>query len=182
MLKKKTGKYLAALAACAAAAVIVVTGLLGRSAPAGEERLTQRANGSFSAAATLRYGKVTSRVAVERDPTSYTLTFSEPKSLAGMKVIFQEEEVEVQYGALSFRVDPESFATSAPVKLLAGAINAATADSGVTVELTGGVATITGEGDGGQFILRLDEKSGNFLSLSIPESEFSMEFENFQFF
>ena len=46
-----------------------------------------------------------------------------------------------------------------------------------------GVLTVKGRLDnGGNFELRLDSQTGNFLSLAMPESDFYMEFSGFEFY
>lgn len=40
----------------------------------------------------------------------------------------------------------------------------------------------TGQKENNSFSLRLDKETGNFLSLNIPDEDFSAEFKNFHFF
>ena len=56
-----------------------------------------------------------------------------------------------------------------------------TRQNGINVSFEDGKFLVRGETENGDFTLILDEKSGNFLSLEIPDIPMSVTFHNFKF-
>ena len=79
-------------------------------------------------------------------------------------------------------MDPETLTDGMAGQLLFDALENALGEDTVSVTNQDGVLTVVGEAGGGSFVLRLDEETGNFLSLEIPEEDFSLTFQGFSFY
>jgi len=143
----------------------------------------ERTASAFETTAQLKYRGIESTVTVKKElPVSYLVTFQSPDSLKGMEVQFAQDNVAIQYGKMKLDVSPDQLSSSAAVKLLASVIDSVVEQEDLQIELEDGRAALTGRLDSGDFILIIDRETGNFLSLSMPDSEFEMTFENFTFF
>ena len=116
---------------------------------------------------------------VSEEPRSCTVSFTSPESLNGMSFIFLKDQLTVDYNGISFHLDPQNLPGGAVANMVVSALNAATEPQGVHVELKENCIEVTGLIESGEFLLKLDPQSGNFLKLSIPASELEVEFLNF---
>ena len=146
-----------------------------------EESLTA----PFESTARLQYQGVDAEVVIQEDGAgkSYTLSFTQPASLADVSMVFTEDKVTVEYQDLSVSVKPETLTDGMAGDLLMQTLQTALGNENVELSREDGVVTVRGQLDaGGSFELRLDSETGNFLSLSMPERGFSMEFSGFEFY
>ena len=133
----------------------------------------------------LQYQGVDARMTIQGDGAarSYTLSFTEPASLADVAMVFTEDKVTVQYQDLSVSVKPETLTDGMAGDILMDTLQTALGSENVELSRQDGVLTVKGKLDsGGNFELRLDSQTGNFLSLAMPESDFYMEFSGFEFY
>lgn len=147
------------------------------------DRSLDKLEKSFTATAKIDYRDVKAEVEIDRnEPKSYTMTFTEPSSVKDLKLVFTEEKVDIFYKAMNMSVKPESFSDGAVGKMLMSTLERTAGAENLRIESSDGVVTISGSVEGGEYVLRLDEKTANFLSLSLPESDFYMEFTGFEFY
>ncbi len=98
-------------------------------------------------------------------------------------MVFTEDKVTVQYQDLSVSVKPETLTDGMAGDILMDTLQTALGSENVELSRQDGVLTVKGKLDsGGNFELRLDSQTGNFLSLAMPESDFYMEFSGFEFY
>ena len=120
----------------------------------------------------LQYQGVDARMTIKGEGAgrSYTLSFAEPASLKDVEMVFTEDKVTVQYQDLSMSVKPETLTEGMAGDLLMDALQTALGPDNVKLSRQEGVLIVQGRLDnGGSFELQLDSKTGNFLSLSVPE-------------
>ena len=89
-------------------AVCLLSGCTAREQD--QELLEQSLNTPFETTAHLQYQGVDARMTIQGDGAarSYTLSFTEPASLADVAMVFTEDKVTVQYQDLSVSVKPET--------------------------------------------------------------------------
>lgn len=174
--------YLKRCFAAAAIAVLLFTGC--GPDQAAREQAQQSLSTPFSTSARLSYNGVDAQlqIAGEGAGKSYTLSFTEPPSLKDVQMEFTEEKVNVAYKGMSFGVKPNALTDGMAGEILTETIRSAFAGEDVSVECGDGVIAVTGRIDSGDFTLRLDGATGNFLSLALPDSDFYMEFSGFEFY
>ncbi len=136
---------------------------------------------SYNTRAVVRYQDIKADVEVIKEEQRCVVTFASPETLKDLSFDYTGDLVTVNYGKLSFSVNPDSVPGKALSSLLISSLNASLAERGVSIEDTGKAIKIVGQTDGTQFELILDRQNGNALSLAIPEDELSMEFYNFSF-
>ena len=155
----------------------------GCSIYSGEQKAAEQIGTPFTSQAKFTYRGVSACMDIVSEPErSYTLTFTEPASMQDMKMVFTKEQVEFEYKGMQFAVKPEQISDGAVGRLLMDSIEAAAGKENITLNSAEGVITVRSRIDSGEFLLKLDEKTGNFLSLALPEQEFYLEFSDFSFY
>ncbi len=135
----------------------------------------------FESSAQFTYGDFSFEAGVRREtPGTCMITITSPDPVAGMKFTYQSDKLTVEYLGLSVDIDPNSALSKAAVSAVVKALDAAARQNGVSVSFEHGQFLVSGESDSGKFTLILDEKSGNFLSLEMPDIPMSVKFNNFK--
>lgn len=163
-----------------AAALLLCTSGCARSAPSAEE-LRQRATADFTSTARVEYGELEARLTLDRRDGVCTVELTEPEQVRGLQFVFGGELVTVTYGDVSFELDPESLPVQAAAGAMVTAVNNALQPFGVEVTAAEDHVELSGDAEAGRFLLRLDPVTGCYLSVELPDSGFSAEFENFEF-
>ncbi len=174
--------YLKRYFAAAAAILVLLTGC--RSDQAAREQVQESLSTPFSTTAKLRYNGVDAEVQItgEGEGKCYTLCFTDPPSLRDIQMKFTEEKVNVAYKGMSFGVKPEALTDGMAGEILMETIRSAFGGEDISVECGDGIISICGRINNGDFTLRLDRTTGNFLSLDLPDNDFYMEFSGFEFY
>ena len=147
-----------------------------------DDRVLKNATSPFTCEVNMQYGDIVARATVNKVSAGvFDITLTQPESLAGMSFKSVDDEITVSYKGLSAQIGKDSLPAKALSKVLISTISAATEKEGVSVKEKDGVITVTGDSQSGSFTLRLDEKNGHFLSLSVPDKKFDATFENFKF-
>ena len=102
------------------------------------------------------------------------VTFSAPKSLSGVTVGWNGEEMTLELAGMSIAVSPEKVPHSALVKSLLDVL----ASPQTAGEMTDEGYVLTGEADGRAYTLVCDPQTGLPRSLSVPDDEISAVFTN----
>ncbi len=151
------------------------------SRPNPEKATENLSSASYNTRAVVQYQDIKADVEVIKDQQRCVVTFASPETLKDLSFDYTGDLVTVNYGKLSFSVNPDSVPGQALSSLLISSLNSSLADRGVSIEDTGKAIKILGQTEGTQFELILDRENGNALSLAIPEDELSLEFYNFNF-
>lgn len=149
----------------------------------GEAQVLDKVDAPFTTSAKLRYGGVDATMDISKEePRSYTIHFNEPSALKDLEMVFTEEKVNITFHGMKVSVKPEALTEGAVGNLLMDSIEHAAGKENLKIEKEGDALLIIGSSEGGDFELRLDGKTGNFASLSFPDSDFYMEFSGFSFY
>ncbi len=146
-----------------------------------EERIKAQIDEPFTTGAVIKYKDIEAHANISKDGLGgYEVMFLSPESLKDISFKFADSKISISYDDISFELDPASKTGGAVTTMIIEAINAAAKDSGVQISLSDGAVVIEGSMQDGAFTLKLDEESGNFLSLDIPSNELYMSFNNFE--
>ncbi|HJB26584.1 MAG TPA: hypothetical protein H9662_08250 [Firmicutes bacterium] len=145
------------------------------------ENLPSTAVQPFESSAQFTYGDFAFEAVVRRDaPGTCIITLTSPKAVEGMKFTYQSDKLTIEYLGMHVDVDPNAALSQAAVSAVVKALDAVTRQNGIHVSFEDGKFLVSGETENGDFTLILDEKSGNFLSLEMPEIPMSVTFHNFK--
>lgn len=164
-------------------AVCLLSGCAAREQD--QKLLEQSLNTPFETTAHLQYQGVDAQMTIQGDGAarSYTLSFTEPASLADVSMVFTKGKVTVRYQDLSVSVKPETLTDGMAGDILMDTLQTALGRENVELTRQDDILTVKGKLDnGGSFELRLDSQTGNFLSLAMPGNDFFMEFSGFEFY
>lgn len=132
---------------------------------------------SFSSDVDITIEKLKAEGRLERSGDDWSVEFSEPNTLSGVKLEFTEGSVKASYKGLSFSV-PQS---AVPVKAMMLNLIKAVGDNSGVGELKGeekdGLLRISGSLDGGSYTLSVDD-GGMISGFDMPGYELSMSFTN----
>ena len=138
----------------------------------------------FESTITVHYKDINAVVKLaKRQPGYCRLSFTAPEALKDMTVEFTLDKVNIDYKTLRTSFNPSTIPGSALSKMLVSAIDKATKEDGVRIEYKDDIMLISGklEGEGSEFILRIDRNNGNIIRLSVPADDFEAEFLDFNF-
>ena len=164
-------------------AVCLLSGCTAREQD--QELLEQSLNTPFETTAHLQYQGVDARMTIQGDGAarSYTLSFTEPASLADVAMVFTEDKVTVQYQDLSVSVKPETLTDGMAGDILMDTLRTALGSENVELSRQDGDYSGNSWLDiGGDFVQRRDRGTGCGLGQALPEGDFYMEFSGFEFY
>ena len=160
--------FTAAAALCLAACSMPVGNKASRPNRLGE---------SFSSDVDITIEKMRAEGRLERSGDDWSVEFSEPNTLSGVKLEFTEGSVKASYKGLSFSV-PQS---AVPVKAMMSNLIRAVGENSSGGELKGeekdDMLKINGSLDGGSYVLSVDD-NGCICGFDMPGYELSMSFTN----
>ncbi|MEG1778635.1 MAG: hypothetical protein RR263_00920 [Oscillospiraceae bacterium] len=147
-----------------------------------KQQLSSKLNNAFETTAHINYNNVEALLTMSREQSgNYKLEFLQPISLQGISLATQGENITITYKDMSLTMTANEFFSSSVVKMIIESINNISTDYGFTLEMGEQQLTVSGMGENGEFILLLDPKNSNLLSLEIPSSGLKVDFENFKF-
>lgn len=145
---------------------------------AGKDKTTKPngLSGRFQAAVSITLDELNADGTIKRfGDGMWEVEFTSPNTLSGVKLAFNEGNVDASYKGLNFSV-PQS---ALPVKSMMLNLIAAADDLAKNEELTGveedGVMKITGLLDGGEYILTVD-KNGEIKKFEMPNNKLVIVF------
>lgn len=155
-------------------------------APETEEEIREEAaeiaSRDFVSGASIEYGGLSLRAQITKDSQGETtVTMESPETVKGLTLTAKDGEVALHYKGLSTSIDPDSFVGKTLVQAAIKALNEAGNPQGITVTRTDGGVQLISSTEGMNFTLALDQETGHFLELSVPDEKLNIKFENFQF-
>lgn len=168
--------------------ILVLIGffLLMTFIPKGEKippkQISTNLHKSFDAQATIKMKDLIMEADINKtDIGACTIKVKEPKTLKGMEFQYNGNDIVVSYRGLSVKLDENSKLVSSVAAAIVNSIDTAASPSGIHVEMEKGALILTGDSDSGEFKIVLDKKTGNMLSLDIPQLDLECNFDNFIF-
>jgi len=153
-----------------------------QSTDPAENQVLQNLSGNFDATANINYKGISATATITQDsPLSCLVAFTAPDTLKDMRFEFSRDSVEVSYKGLSFDFDPSSVPGGSVANLAVSAINKVLLKEGLALSYEDGALAVGGSNENGAFTLVLDEETGNFLKLSVPDHQLEIDFSNFAF-
>lgn len=113
---------------------------------------------------------------------SCTLTVTEPSSLNGVGINWENGRLSVSYMGMSFDVETQDIPEAAFVPHIMKAIEAIVSSEQIELikDETGEICLYEGNCDAGSFIAQIDNETGAIRSIKIPAYELEIAFSNFQ--
>lgn len=147
----------------------------------GESRTDSRPiTSGFSCIASAEYAGMAVRGTLTRETGgALTLAVEEPPTLRGAALTLSGDTLTVAIGSLKTTVDPGKYPKLGALPVLLSALDTASAltDGG---EKTAQGLRFAGETDAGRFTLLSDPKTGNLLSLTLPDVPLTVTFSDFR--
>ena len=136
---------------------------------------------NFSSTAQIQVKGVCCEAKLQRKTGYLQLCFTSPASLSGMEITLKGDSADVSYRGLSATFSPDALLNSAPVQALFQVLNATAEDLTVEAYSEEGYVVVKGKTNESAFTLKINNETGNFLSLTFPEEDISFTFDQFQF-
>lgn len=141
-----------------------------------------RAASDFVTDASVHYGELDAEIRLSREDGVCEINMINPESLRDFTFLLKEDVFTLRYKGLSFDIDPSTLPVESMAGMILNTLNQAMEPNGMALSLEEEAIVFTGQKENSSFSLRLDKETGNFLSLNIPDEDFSAEFKNFHFF
>ena len=171
---------LAGVMAVLCGVVFLFSGCSKKETPSQE--MQQSISQPFTAKATIRLENMTLTADVNKtSPQKFTLKVSEPKSLEGLTFDYDGERIGISFRGMSVDIADDSLTAKFMANLILKSINAASAESGVTVTQQDDGLLIQGENENEDFEILLDRQNGSIIKVSMPEMDLECSFSDFLF-
>jgi len=139
-------------------------------------------SGNFITAASISYKGVKALATISQaTPLSCSFVFEAPRQVAGMGLVFQQDDVDVSYKGMGFTFARDFMPYGAVANITVQALNMVINDEELTVNAESEAPEIRGMVEAGEFILQIDRDTGEIVKLSVPTQELEIEFHNFRF-
>lgn len=136
----------------------------------------------FNTQAKIEYGTLNANLNISKDKEQkYDIEFTSPQTLAGMAFSVDGNKIKISYRDINMEMTTDEFFDSSVIKMLVSSLNKVTSQNGVDISINSSCITIGGSLDNGNFELILNKENMDMLSLNIPNADFKLEFENFNF-
>ncbi len=147
----------------------------------GLKQISQKYAKEYQTTANIEYNGTKIKVNIEKTADGSTeVSFLEPTMLKGMTFDVSEDNIEVGYLGMHFNIDPNNLSSSIIVSTIVSTFNTMASGSGITAEVDGSAINVKGSTNNANFLLVLDKKSGNALSLEIPSMNLVAKFDSFE--
>ena len=175
-MRRKTAALLAALLAASCLFAGCAGGERPVSAP-DAETVSEAVQKPFDAVAQIKMGGIEATADLNKSEDGvFSFAFTAPKTLAGMTITMDKENIGLSYLGLSIEADSEAVLNSAVTKAIVAAVNKAAEPNGITIGVEGTAFTVRGETESGEFLITLDQRNQSLLSLSIPNLDLECHF------
>lgn len=137
-------------------------------------------NRLFTATASIVYDDFEAQATVSRlGDDMWEVEFTSPKTLAGVKLFYNGEDITASYLGLNFSIPESAAPTKSMLTMLFQSFDQAAAGAPLPFTEEDGISVFTGTGDFGKFMLSVDNASGNPVSFEIPEEKLSVQFADY---
>lgn len=164
-----------------AAAVITALMLTACAVPTKNETTRKNELGkAFSASAHIIIGKLDAQGDIQRfGDGMWSIEFSSPNTLSGVKLSFSEGETEASYKGLEFSVPQSALPVKSMMLNLIAAVDSNARLEELRGEENGDILEISGSLDGGDYVLSVD-KDGRLCGFAMPNNELTMTFTDME--
>ena len=129
----------------------------------------------FQTAVSIRYGDLNTEAILSKETDqNFRLEFQAPEVLQGMVLLFDPDQITIEYRDLIGSYQPDAIPQAAVGKLLVEAVIQFCQGEDIEVSFNGAMLEAKGKGDA--FILTMDANTGYLSVLSIPNKDFEATF------
>lgn len=133
---------------------------------------------AYKIAADITYDDFTAKASLERNAeNNWTVTFSEPFALSGLKLTFADGNVTADLDGISVTVTENEAYTTLMTYILSALENAATGE-GFTVLTTDDIIQVSGQSDYGAYTLKFNKETKAPLSLQFEGKGINVAFSD----
>lgn len=137
-------------------------------------------NKLFTVTASVQYGDFNAAATVNRlGNDMWDVEFSEPSTLAGVKLSYNGEDITASYLGLSFSVPKNAAPVKSMLNMLFKAIDKSAMGLDMPCTEEDGIMTFSGTGDFGDFTLSMEKSTGNLVSFELPDEKLQVQFADF---
>lgn len=119
-------------------------------------------------------------VLTRKDVGNWSIEFSEPSTLSGVTLTFDGVTSEASYKGLTYSMPKDAVPINSTLLCLATAIDEISTNEETSATAKDGSLTFKGSVDGGEYILTVDETTGDLTSFIMDNLELTMTFSNVQ--
>lgn len=151
----------------------------GKASP---EQISASISRPFDAKATIRLKDLVLTADINKtNADAITISVDEPKTLSGMKFVYDGKDITVSYMGLSIKLDEQSKLVSSVASAIVKALDQAASPSGIDVQMQDGALLVSGKSEDGAFSITLDKSNGSLAELQLPELDLTCRFDDFIF-
>ncbi len=159
---------------------IIITGSWKGSPP--PEQISNQLSQPFSATANIKMKNMVMVADINKtSPQTFTFAIKQPATLKGLAFQYNGTDLNVSYKGMSVNIADDSLLAKGIAAMVIKAVNAASEETGVTMQEKDGALWIHGTNQDGDFNLKLDKQNRSLLSLDMPSLDLNCEFSNFLF-
>lgn len=111
---------------------------------------------------------------------NWEMTINTPETLKGLVVTEKDGTIIAQLNGLNFSVSKDDLPVKSVFGLIFNAIDSAASDENAEVTTKDGIISVTGDSALGSYTVDMDETSGNYLGIRIPDKKLSAVFSDFE--
>lgn len=135
---------------------------------------------TFTCTALIAYDDFNATAQIQRYGEGiWSAEFSEPSTLSGVRLDFNNGEVTASYKGLTFSVPKDAAPVKALISSLIEVVDTALKSDSIEGEASDGVITLSGSLSQGDYSIGFDEKTGALVSFEMPGYGLKMVFEDF---
>ncbi|NLK70903.1 MAG: hypothetical protein GX286_05620 [Clostridiales bacterium] len=147
-----------------------------------KKEIKPKLDSSFSCNVKMKYGDLLSEAEVKRFGNgAWEAYFSQPNTLAGVKLMFMDDEVTASYKGLSFSVPKSALPIKSMMSNLFSIIDETAAKDTIEVINDKEYMVIEGRTEQGDYEIKLDKETGLLNSFEMPNLDLVIEFSDFAF-
>lgn len=165
-------------------AVVFALGLLagcGKKEQGESSKYTGALEENFLCSAHVKYGNMDVDLNLSRKGQSYyVVDIVSPDVLKGFQFSWEGDKSTISYRGLSMELGGDSLPAKALAGTLIKTLNAVLKPAGLTAKVDGGVVAISGSNDAGDYTVKLNEKDGSLISISVPGQNLEASISGFQ--
>lgn len=135
---------------------------------------------SFDSICSFSVGEIKGKLSLgKRENEHYSLVFLSPSSISNMKFEIEGDKIIIGYKGIEKEMDKSELFSSSVIKIISACLSST--EIGENINITSGkdCIEVTGATDDFNFKLLLNKDTMDMLSLSVPEEDLELKFENF---
>ena len=135
---------------------------------------------TFACTAKIETGELKAEAVIERfEDGRWSIEFSEPKTLSGVRLDFSEDEVKASYKGLEFSIPKDALPLKASLSTMFDVLDKLIAAGEMDGKAEDEQIIVEGETEKGGYILKFDNSTYELLAFELPALELKVSFGKF---